>query len=203
MSSRITIACILWISMLTAIALAGCSQERGLSQSTATVTTAYADALHNSLRLRRDEARKRIWSLGLDDVRVYDADSKRLVRQIALPGWSVSRFVCNPDMALDSSGSAIISSNAQAKLWRIEADSFEPTVREIRMHEREQWDIGFGALAFAADGSLLALTSLGGSLWRIDVGTGDARMVEANAPLLNVCDLAVKLLDDIERSRKP
>jgi hypothetical protein len=71
------------------------------------------------------------------------------------------------------------------------------------MLERERWDVGFGALAFAADGTLVALTSLGGSLWKIDVGTGDARMVEQNSRLLNVCDFTAQLLNDIERSGKP
>lgn len=201
MRNRIIIACILWISILTAIVVAGCSQERGLSQSAGTGAAAYADVMHNSLRLRRDDARKRIWLLGLDDVRVYDAGSKQLVGKIALPGWSVARFVCAPDMVLDGSGSAVISSNAQARLWRIDADSFELTVHEIRLHEREQWDIGFGALAFAADGTLLALTSLGGSLWSVDLGKASARLVELKRPLLNVCDLTPQFLDDFERTR--
>lgn len=203
MSTRIIAACILWASILTAIALAGCSQETAPSQGTATALAAGADALQDGLRLRRDDARQRIWVLGLDDVRVYDARGKRLVKQIVLPGWSVARFICNPDMVLDSSGSAIISSNAQARLWRVDGNTFELTVREIRMHEREQWDVGFGALALAADGTLFGLTSSGGSLWRIDVGSGSAHLVHLKPSVLNVCDLTNQLLNDIGRSVKP
>jgi hypothetical protein len=203
MSTRIIAACILWISIVTAIVLAGCSKETVPSQGAAAALTADADALPDGLRLRRDDARQRIWVLGLDDVRVYDARSKRLVRQVALPGWSVARSICYPDMVLDSSGSAIISSNAQATLWRVDGDTFELTVREIRMHEKEQWDVGFGALAFAADGALFGLTSVGGSLWRIDVGAGSAHLVRLKPSVLNVCDLTNQLLNDIEGSVKP
>jgi len=45
--------------------------------------------LRDGFRIRRDEARNRIWLLGLDDVRVYDSVDGRLIRIIALPSWSV------------------------------------------------------------------------------------------------------------------
>ena len=157
----------------------------------------------DALRIRTDTARSRVWVLGLDNVRVYDTVKKRLIRQIELPSWSVARLACMPDMALDRSGSAFISSNAQPRLWRIDADSFEVKVHEISLHGREQWDVGFGALAFAADGTLLALTSPVGSLWRIDVGKASARIVEENTSLRNVCELTMQFLSDFTRSQKP
>jgi hypothetical protein len=106
-------------------------------------------------------------------------------------------------MVLDSSGSAIISSNVQARLWRIDAESFDVKEHEISLHGREQWDTGFGALAFAADGTLYALTSSAGSLWKIDVAKASAGMIEPDSPPSKACAFTTQFLKDLERSRKP
>jgi hypothetical protein len=102
MSNRIIIACILWISILAATVMAGCSQEQPAAQGQAELRG--GDILHDGFRIRRDAVRNRIWLLGLDNVRIYDGQSKQLIRTIALPGWSVARFACDPDMVLDGSG---------------------------------------------------------------------------------------------------
>jgi hypothetical protein len=203
MSNRIIIACIGWIAIFAAMEMTGCSQEKMSVQRPAAVRPGGSDVLRDSYRIRRDAARNRIWLLGLDDVRVYDAGSKRLITKIALPGWSVARFACDPDMVLDGSGSAIISSNVQARLWRIDADSFEVKEHEISLHGRELWDIGFGALAFAADGTLYALTSSAGSLWKIDVAKASAVMIDPDNPPSKACAFTAQFLNDFERSQKP
>jgi hypothetical protein len=200
MSNRIIIACVLWVSIFTAIVMAGCSPESGTARSEGAVRAAYADILYDGLLIRRDEARNRVWLLGLDDVRVYDAASKRLIRRIALPGWSVARFTCDPDMVLDGSGSAIVSSNVQARLWSIDAQSFEVKNHAISLQGREQWDTGFGALAFAEDGTLYALTSSGGSSWKIDLAKASAGMIGPDNPPSKTCAFATKFLKNIERS---
>jgi sugar lactone lactonase YvrE len=153
-----------------------------------------------SLRVRTDAARGRIWVLGPEGVRVYDT-TKRLIRQVRLPNWMIAQFICDPDMVLDRSGSAIISSNMQARLWRIDTDTFEVKEHEIRLHGKEGWDVGFGALAFAADGTLFAVTSSAGSLWRIDVGKGSARMLAAEPKYLNMCELSPRFMNDFERKQ--
>jgi len=203
MKSRIIVACIWWVAIFSAIAVTGCSSESGPAQGAAADRAAYVDVLRDSLRVREDKARNRIWLLGLDDVRVYDAGSKRLVRRIALPGWSVARFICDPDMVLDGSASATISSNVQARLWQVDADSYEVKVHEISLLGRERWDTGFGALAFAADGALYALTSSVGSLWKIDVAQGSAVMIDPDNPPSKACAFSTQFLKDFERSRKP
>lgn len=117
------------------------------------------------LRIREDARRNRLWVLTLDEVRVYDIaqQKKQLIRKTALPSWSVVGFrhVCMPDMALDRTGSAFISSNGQARLLRIDANSFDAKDYAISFHQRGGLDMGFGALAFAADGSLFARTTPG------------------------------------------
>lgn len=186
MRHRIIIAAIFWISIFTAT-ITGCSPESGPEQNAATVRSAYAFVLHDGLRFRRDEARNRVWLLGLDNVRVYEGDSKRLIREIALPNWSVARFACDPDIVLDGSGSAIISSNVQARLWRIHADTFHVSEYQIALEGRERWDVGFGALVVGDDGTLLALTSVSESLWRIDLKKGSARMITPTTAILGMC----------------
>lgn len=211
MSNKIVSVCNWLILILVATIMTGCGNEETQTHgSTAdrtdngkALTETYGTGGRDALRIRTDAARSRLWVLGLDNVRVYDAVSKRLVREIVLPNWTVARFICPPDMVLDSSGSAIISSNMRAMLWRIDADSFELKGHEIRLQGREQWDVGFGALAFAADGVLLALTSFGGSLWKIDVDKGSARIVDLNARFLNVCSLTTQFLNSLERSQQP
>lgn len=185
MSNRIIIACILWISILAATAMAGCSQEQPVAQGPAEWRG--GDVLHGGFRIRRDATRNRIWLLGLDGVRVYDGQTKRLIRTIALPGWLVARFTCDPDIVLDGSGSAIVSSNTQSRLWRIDAGSFTVSVHPITLEGRERWDVGFGALAINEDGTLLALTSVSESLWSIDLDKGRARAFVRTGALLSVC----------------
>jgi len=154
----------------------------------------------DSLRTRTDALHGRTWVLGLDNVRVYDTAKKTLIRQIGLPSWSVVAFICMPDIALDRRGSAFISSNVQSKLWRVDADSFEVKQFEISLLERERWDIGFGALAFAADGTLFAMTSSANSLWKIDIAMGRASLVELYPPPVKACALTGKGAGRIERS---
>jgi len=189
--------------------VAGCSNEGNPTQGATAghagnnkaLLEKYGIGKRDALRVRTDTARSRLWVLGLDNVRVYDTVKKKLIRRIELPNGSVARFICDPDMVLDSSGSAFISSNVQAKLWRIDVDSFEVNEHEISMLGRERWDVGFGALTFAADGTLLALTSTAGTLWKIDVATASAGMIEPNNPPSNGCAFTAQLLQDFERSR--
>lgn len=149
----------------------------------------YRASERTALRVRRDDARGRQWVLAPDGVRVYDAATKQLIREIELPGWSNARIACDPDLALDSRGSAIVSSNAQPTLWRIDGGDFTVSTREIRLQDREQWDVGFGALAYATDGTLLGSTHEGGTLWRVDLEDGSARIVLAQGA--RTCNLSI------------
>jgi hypothetical protein len=194
------IAAIVAILLLAAAAIAGCGDEGKPAQSSTAGRTGKDVALletnetdeRDPLRIRTDTARGRSWVLGLDDVRVYDitGPTKRLIRQVTLPGWSIVRFMCDPDMVLDSAGAAIISSNVPARLWTIGPDNFEVKRHEISLWGKEQWDIGFGALAFAADGTLVALTSSANSSWKINIASATASMIESYHPPLETCALA-------------
>jgi hypothetical protein len=189
-----------WLKVLFAvIVVAGCGDLRQELQVTNE---------RDALRLRADAPRNRLWVLALDEVRVYDTArmSKRLIRKIALPSWSVAGFraVCMPDMALDAAGAAVISSNAQARLLRISGDNFALTDHAISFHEGGQRDSGFGALAFAADGTLYARTTPGGLLWKIDINKASAIMSPLNNKLpLDECLITTPLLNGFERNQQP
>jgi len=192
MKNRIIIACIWWILILAATVSTGCSRETPPAQGPAAVHGGNGDILLGGFRIRRDAARNRIWVLGLDHVRIYDGQSKLLIRRITLPGWTVARFACDPDMVLDGSGSAIISSNVQPRLWRIDAGNFKVSEHPITLQGRERWDVGFGALAVGVDGTLLALTSVTEALWRIDLVNSSGSMVPpVGAPVI-ICGLTTR-----------
>ena len=191
MRNRIIVALIWWIVIFAAMLTAGCSRNVPAPGPAATRAD-HSSLLQDGIRIRRDAVRNRIWLLGLEDVRVYDAANERLIRRVALPNWSVARYACDPDMVLDESGSAIISSNVQARLWRIDGGTLTVSERDITFHERENWDVGFAALVPAGNGKLLALTSLGGSLWSIDLNKGIAHMAAPAAALQNLCGLTAQ-----------
>ena len=177
------------VMVVSAMIAMSCGAEESYAAENETSPAAYTAGQRDVLRYRKDGARGRLWVLGVDGVRVYDAATKKLVRRISLPNWDVARFICGPDLILDGSGSAIVSSNVRAKLWRIDAETFALQERDIVLQDREQWDIGFGALMLAADGGLLALTSTGGWLWKVDLGKSSAALWNWRAPILNVCEL--------------
>ena len=208
-----------WLTLLLAVsATAGCGETGKPSPN---ASASYVDAVYlrnesqgtseqDVIRVREDLVRNRFWVMTLKEVRIYNtsATGKRLIKKIALPIWSVVGFrnVCMPDMVLDRAGSAFISSNGQARLLRIDADRFTLEDYAISFHEREGMDVGFGALAFAADGTLFGRTTPGGLLWKIDIAKASATMTPAIKKLpadqcaITTRSTTTQLLNDFETS---
>ena len=138
------------------------------------------------LRVKIDAARDRVWVLRLDEVHVYDRQTRRLMRRISLPSWSVADL-CGPGIVFDSSGAALISHNLEPKLWRV--DPNVPEVREhtIRLIGGEKLDVGFGSIVFGSDGFLYGVASSGHSVWRIDIRSASAVQVGREAAVFNEC----------------
>jgi len=181
-----------WVVAVTVAAMTGCWNDGDSTQSGVggNTTSAASPPLEpDALRVRKDPARNRLWVLTYEGVRIYDAATRNLVAAVGLPSWTAARFPCEPDLVLDGSGSAIVSSNVEARLWWIDADSLAVTAREVVLAGREHWDTGFAAIVYAADGSLLALTSTAGSLWKVDLARGVAQMVDPDAALSNACEI--------------
>jgi len=151
----------------------------------------HARSGQQALRVKADLTRKRLWVLALQDVFVYDLNAKQAVKRIALPAWSVAGIQCPPDLILDAAGSALISSNAEPRLWKIDAETYGVQEHAIRLLGNENRDGGFGALAYTGDGSLVALSSFAGSLWRIDLANSSAGEIKVSSRLSKVCTLNV------------
>ena len=162
----------------------------------------YEDDERKALRIKTDTVRRRVWMLSINnDVRVYDEPSKKLLREIALPGWLVVKTPCMPDLILDRSGSALVSSNVTPWIWRINADTLEVRVHKIGMPGKEGLDFGFAKLAFDSSGRLYGLAPSANSAWRIDVPSASANMIESYRPPLEECALDARALDRFETSR--
>ena len=131
----------------------------------------------DTLRVRVDRKRERVWVLTLDRVDVYDSRERTLLRRIVLPGWSVADSVGAPDMVLDQSGAAIISHNVEPRFWRIDGTSFTLREHEVRLLEHEDLAIGFSTLTLAPEGALVAVDAFAGASWRIDLRSGSAHKV--------------------------
>lgn len=152
-----------------------------------------------ALRVTNDEARRRRWVLGLDDVRVYDTRTKKLLQRIVLPDWAVARFRCSPGLVLDRSGSALVASNVHPKLWRIDGSTFEVSERAVVLEGKEQWDVGFGPLVLTGTGAVYGLTSERLSLWKIDFAGGRAGLVEMYVPAAVQCAVPAPSVNRFER----
>jgi hypothetical protein len=131
----------------------------------------------DTLRVRVDRKRERVWLLTLDRVEIYDSRKRTLLRRILLPGWSVADSVGAPDMVLDQSGAAIISHNVEPRFWLIDGESFGLREQEIRLLEHENLAIGFSMLTLAPEGDLVAIDAFAGASWRIDLRNGSAQKV--------------------------
>ena len=206
MSSGIVSVC-RWSGLfLLMLGMTGCSNEKNSIQDGAASRAGYGAPLpemtvageRDAVSIRADTAHGRLWVLRFDSVRVYDTAKRQMIAAIALPNWFVFGNVCMPDMVLDRSGSAFISSNVIARLWRIDADSFEVSEHEINLQGKEHWDVGWSAMVLTSSGTLYALTSTADSLWHIDVATASARMIEAYHPPLEACALSKKSRDRLE-----
>jgi hypothetical protein len=199
--------------LLALLALAGCGDPKSPVSGTARVQSsaqecctttaqdrppyaalleAHRDAGEKALRVTFDAVRSRLWVLDLEHVHVYDIAKRVRIGRMPLPNWSVAELICPPDMALDRSGNVLVSDNTQPTLWRIDADTFRFTGHPLRLVGSENVDIGFGALAFATDGSLYGIAATGGTLWRIDVESASAQRVELDALLPEGCSLTVR-----------
>ena len=142
------------------------------------------------LRIREDPERNRLWLLDHDAVSLYDNRSGKLLQRIVLPGWTYvgKEFGCPPDLALDPSGAAFVTSNVLPVLWRIDPVQLEVTVLDIALDADQDKDVGFTGLAFAADGIFIAANAIHGTLWQIDLRASSAQKLASYTPARGACE---------------
>jgi hypothetical protein len=73
--------------------------------------TPHRNGIQRGIRLKIDAARDRLWLLDTGDIHVYQLETNQFIKKIRLPGLNDPLNNCLPDLALDATGSAIISSN--------------------------------------------------------------------------------------------
>lgn len=136
----------------------------------------------NVLVVRTDEARGRIWILGTDALYLHEKGVSAEPRSFRLPGWMhvIRSQACPPDMAIDYSGAAIVSSNIVPRLWRIDPESLAVIELDVRLHGDEGKDIGFTSLELLHPGSVRASSSTGRSRWEIQLHDKTARKLGAD-----------------------
>jgi len=189
MNTRFRIFLTRWLAPALSVAfLAACDggpdakpdgNRRGLEQR--------SEGRLEALRVQVDVARNRLWVLHGDGVYVYEITTRRRIGRI---GMFVGEPVnCAPDLALDPSGAAIVSSNVRAVLWRLDPERFEARRQELARDTDRQKVVGFTGLAFA-DGLLFGVDALHGSLWKIDLAAGKAEKLALSSPVRGACGLA-------------
>ncbi len=140
-----------------------------------------------ALRVQVDVARNRLWVLHGDGVYVYEITTRRQIGRIGMLVGEPAH--CAPDLALDPSGAAIVSSNVRAVLWRLDPERFEARRHELVRDTDRHKIVGFTGLAFA-DGLLFGVDARQGSLWKIDLAAGKAEKLELSSPVRGACGLA-------------
>ena len=147
-----------------------------------------------TLRVAQDVSRNQYWLLQRDGVYLYDATTQALKQRYQLPGWLYVRdqYACAPDLAVDARGAVVISSNIAPVLWRVDPAKGEVTTHELALDADNDKDVGFSGLVYAADqGALFAVSSVQGSLWRIDSLLRKAQKIPVSTSLKNTCALAL------------
>jgi hypothetical protein len=140
------------------------------------------------------------WSLHTDGVDVLDAATTAKLRSIRLPGWVWANelYACPPVLALGPNGEALVSSNVQPVIWRIDPASFEVTRHELALDDRGR-DVGFSGVAWSGrQGAYFAASGLDGSLWRIDRDLERAQRVPLSGGMPSACGL--RMLSDDARN---
>jgi len=187
-----------------------------LSSSITVVVTAAAmlTACDGSLRrepapeaklqiVRVDSAHNRLWVLDHEALAIHDNTNGRRLSRIVLPEWILvgSEYGCPPDLAVDSSGAAFVSSNAVPVIWRIDPQRYEVTRIELALDSDTDKDVGFTGLSFAGDGTLLAAGAMASSLWQIDTSAASARKLASYPSLRAACYPATNAVIAASRPR--
>lgn len=145
----------------------------------------------NTLRIRQDPQRERIWLLTHDGVSIYSTRSRARIRELALPGWhwAGEPYSCAPDLAVGPAGEALVTSDVAPTLWRVDPAGLQVTRHELALDAEHDRDVGFTALAYSAERDAYFAVSFSGSLWRLGPALEQASRIALPEPLRGACGL--------------
>jgi hypothetical protein len=143
-----------------------------------------------ALRVRADTPRNLVWTLMRDAVQVHELSTQKLVRRIELPDWFYvgKPYGCPPDLIVSPSGAVVVASNVVQTIWHIDPHTFAPRRLELSLNADGDKDVGFTALDFAPDGTLVAASQSPRALWRIDVAAARGYKIHSE-PARNDCEI--------------
>jgi hypothetical protein len=147
-----------------------------------------------ALRYQLDATRNQLWVLDGAAVDVFDVTERLHKYRVAFQDWIWvgEPYSCAPALALEPSGAALVASNVLPTLRRIDPETFTVTRHELSLDADADKDVGFTGLAFAEQGTLLAVSGSHGSLWRVDLWLNKAEKVELSKPVHGACGLATR-----------
>jgi hypothetical protein len=145
------------------------------------------------LRFQKDPARERGWLLTRSGVFVFDFRTRQTTAHVALPHWvwAGEAFSCPPDLALGPKGEAVVSSNMEPTLWRIDPVTLAVTRHPLVLDAHENKDVGFTGVAYSAKQNTFYAASPFGALWRIDPLLRRAQHIEMSAPVSGGCSVTI------------
>ena len=146
------------------------------------------------LRFQKDAARDRGWLLTASGVFVFTLSTRQTVAQVSLPQWTWANaaFSCPPDLAVGPKGEALISSNVEPTLWRVDPVTLAVSRHALALDADTDKDVGFTGLAFSeVQGAFYAVSHFG-ALWRIDPLLQRAQKVDLSAPMPTACGVAIR-----------
>ena len=158
-----------------------------------------------NLRYQTDPARDRVWLLTRDGVALYE-NSKPYRTEVLLPGWhwAGDPYGCLPALAVGPRGEALITSDVLPKLWQVDPESLEVTVRDLALDADQDKDVGFSGLVYLPEQSaFFAVSSVHGSLWRIDAQLTRGQKVQLSEPIVNACGVFQRASSGTYRTPRP
>jgi hypothetical protein len=146
------------------------------------------------VRFQKDAARDRGWLLTPSGVFVFTLSTRQSIAHVSLPQWTWAgeAFSCPPDLAVGPKGEALVSSNVEATLWRVDPVSFAVTRHALVLDRDADKDVGFTGLTFTQGEGALHAVSHYGALWRIDAPLRRAQKVDLSTPMPRACGVATR-----------
>ena len=148
-------------------------------------------------------AAEQTWVLNADGVYLQQARKARV--EIKLPEWQWAHepYACPPALAIGPRGEALVTSNVQPVLWKIDPKTLAVTVHSLELDADTDKDVGFSGLVYSArDGAYFAVSELHGTLWRIDPLLRRAQKIALSAPVRGACSVSMQPQERTSRFRR-